>query len=134
MRSFPQAAWAALSPAARAKLFARQGHAFATSAPARVIAPEPNARGVLVDVPRDGASVGEIVMRGNILMDGYYRDAAATNSAFAGGYFHTGDLAVWFPDGSIAIQDRSKDLIISGGENASSLAIELGARRFSFFT
>ncbi|THH20011.1 hypothetical protein EW146_g1276 [Bondarzewia mesenterica] len=80
--------------------------------------------GTLVDVPKDGKTVGEIVMRGNIVMHGYFNDAEATSLAFEGGWFHSGDLAVWREDGSIAIQDRSKDIIISGGENASSLAIE----------
>jgi len=77
-----------------------------------------------VDVPRDGKTVGEIVVRGNIVMQGYFRDPDATACAFDGGHFHSGDLAVWYPDGSVQIQDRAKDIIISGGENASSLAIE----------
>jgi acyl-CoA synthetase (AMP-forming)/AMP-acid ligase II len=69
-----------------------------------------------VDVPRDGKTTGEIVTRGNIVMHGYFQDPDATARAFEGGYFHSGDLAVWHPDGSVHIQDRSKDLIISGGE------------------
>ncbi|KAI0029620.1 acetyl-CoA synthetase-like protein [Vararia minispora EC-137] len=123
VRNYPQSAWSSLSIEERAKFFARQGHAFATSAPVRVVVP--GGSGPLVDVPKDGKTVGEIAMRGNILMEGYYNDPEATARAFEGGYFHTGDLAVWYPDGSISIQDRSKDLIISGGENASTLAIEL---------
>jgi acyl-CoA synthetase (AMP-forming)/AMP-acid ligase II len=70
----------------------------------------------LVDVPNDGKTVGEIVMRGNIAMREYFRDPEATKKAFEGGYFHSGDLAVVHPDGYVAIQDRSKDIIISGGE------------------
>lgn len=78
----------------------------------------------IIDVPRDGKTVGEIVTRGNLVMKEYFRDPEATRKAFRGGYFHSGDLAVMHPDGSIAVVDRSKDIIISGGENASSLAIE----------
>ena len=92
-----------------------------TSHPARVVRlptelPAGAPPDALVDVPRDGKTLGEIVMRGNIVMHGYFADADATARAFAGGWFHSGDLAVWHPDGSIAIQDRSKDIIISGGE------------------
>ena len=70
--------------------------------------------------------MGEIVFRGNIVMKEYFKDPEATRKAFRGGHFNSGDLAVWHPDGYIAIMDRSKDIIISGGENASSLAIEQG--------
>ncbi|KAI0001859.1 acetyl-CoA synthetase-like protein [Russula vinacea] len=123
-RNYPQPSWDTLPSTDRAKLAARQGHAFATSFPLRVIHPT-NAPGEeLVDVPRDGQTVGEIVVRGNIVMQGYFQDPDATARAFDGGYFHSGDLAVWHPDGSVQIQDRMKDIIISGGENASSLAIE----------
>ena len=76
------------------------------------------------DVAADGTAMGEIMLAGNTLMAGYYRDADATEKAFAGGWFHTGDLAVRHPDGAIEIKDRSKDVIISGGENMSSLEIE----------
>ncbi|KAG1757416.1 hypothetical protein EDB19DRAFT_1900942 [Suillus lakei] len=79
----------------------------------------------LRDVPKDGRTVGEVLMRGNIVMKEYFRDPEATRKAFQGGHFHSGDLAVWHPDGVIQVVDRSKDLIISGGENASSLTIEL---------
>lgn len=75
---------------------------------------EPDSQGRLVEVARDGKELGEIVVRGNIVMKEYYGDAEATKKAFAGGYYHTGDLAVIFPDGTVSIQDRSKDLIISG--------------------
>jgi fatty-acyl-CoA synthase len=68
--------------------------------------------------------MGEVMMRGNVVMKGYLKDAAATQSAFAGGWFHTGDLAVKYPDGYIQLKDRSKDIIISGGENISSIEVE----------
>ena len=116
-RNYPQPSWFALPLSERAKLSARQGHAFATSSPARVVYPTTESPGdKLVDVPRDGKTVGEIVTRGNIVMRGYFQDPEATARAFEGGYFHSGDLAVWHPDGSVQIQDRSKDIIISGGE------------------
>jgi len=123
-RNYPQPSWNALPSSERAKLTARQGHAFATSFPLRVIRPTENPGEELVDVPRDGKTVGEIILRGNIVMQGYFQDPEATARAFDGGYFHSGDLAVWHPDGSAQILDRIKDIIISGGENASSLAIE----------
>ncbi|MGH9638765.1 MAG: AMP-binding enzyme, partial [Bryobacteraceae bacterium] len=76
------------------------------------------------DAPRDGATVGEIVAMGDNVMDGYYGDKAATVAAMSGPWLHTGDLAVWNPNGSIRFVDRSKDLIISGGENISSIEVE----------
>ena len=75
-------------------------------------------------VPKDGKTMGEIMIRGNIVMKGYYKDKEATDKSMAGGWFHSGDLAVTHPDGYIKIQDRSKDIIISGGENISSIEIE----------
>jgi fatty-acyl-CoA synthase len=78
----------------------------------------------LTPVPRDAATMGEIMLRGNTVMAGYLKNPAATDEAFAGGWFHTGDLAVWHPDGYVEIKDRSKDIIISGGENISSLEVE----------
>jgi fatty-acyl-CoA synthase len=75
-------------------------------------------------VPRDGATQGEIMIRGNSVMKGYLKNPAATQEAFAGGYFHSGDLAVQHPDGYIQIADRAKDIIISGGENISSVEVE----------
>jgi len=78
----------------------------------------------LVDVPRDGATVGEIVVRGNVVMEGYFRDPEATARAFQGGWFHSGDAAVVHPDGYMEIRDRLKDVIISGGENISSIEVE----------
>ncbi|KAF9535875.1 hypothetical protein CPB83DRAFT_842498 [Crepidotus variabilis] len=124
-RNFEQESWSNLSLQERARLMARQGHAFATAEEVRVVhATEGDGDEPLRDVPRDGKTVGEIVTRGNIVMKEYFRDPEATRKAFAGGSFHSGDLAVWHPDGAVAIMDRSKDIIISGGENASSLAIE----------
>src|SRR3546814_13151545 len=77
--------------------------------------------GTMVPVPRDGATMGELMLRGNTVMKGYLKNPAATEEAFRGGWFHTGDLAVRHPDGSIEVKDRSKDIIHSGGENLSSL-------------
>ncbi|KAJ3895067.1 hypothetical protein GG344DRAFT_39686 [Lentinula edodes] len=126
-RNYPQESWSSLSLEERSKLMARQGHPFVTAGGMRVVyraeeSPDPN--GELVDVPKDGKTMGEIVTRGNIVMKEYFNDVEATNKAFRGGYFGSGDLAVMHPDGSASILDRSKDIIISGGENASSLAIE----------
>ncbi|EIN13490.1 acetyl-CoA synthetase-like protein [Punctularia strigosozonata HHB-11173 SS5] len=126
-RNYFQPEWAALSLEDRAKFMARQGHQFATALEVRVVYPPAEGSSLddaLVDVPKDGKTVGEIVTRGNITMKEYFRDPEATRKAFRGGCFNSGDLAVMHPDGSIAILDRSKDIIISGGENASSLAIE----------
>jgi len=75
-------------------------------------------------VPKDGKSMGEIMIRGNVVMKGYFKDKEATEKSMANGWFHSGDLAVMYPDGYIKIQDRSKDIIISGGENISSIEIE----------
>jgi len=76
------------------------------------------------DIPQDATTMGEVVMRGNNVMSGYFADEAATAKAFAGGWFHSGDLAVWHPDGNIELRDRGKDIIISGGENISSIEVE----------
>lgn len=105
--------WDALPPHEKYANMARQGHGFLTSLPARVIKPD-QPEGVIIDVARDGREIGEIVFSGNICCKGYYRDPEATRKLFAGGVLHTGDLAVWHPDGSIQIQDRAKDIIISG--------------------
>lgn len=102
----------------RAAHKARQGVELLTSGHLRVI-DEAGA-----DVPRDGETVGEIVVRGNVVMEGYYRDPEATARAFEGGWFHTGDAAVVDPDGYMLIRDRLKDVIISGGENISSVEVE----------
>ncbi|KAG8896804.1 hypothetical protein FRC01_011615, partial [Tulasnella sp. 417] len=126
-RSYPHPYWSTVSLEERAKLFARQGHSFATADEVRVvyqIPPDHTGPVELVDVPADGKTLGEIVTRGNIVMKEYFRDPEATAKAFRGGYFASGDLAVRHLDRSVAILDRSKDLLISGGENASTLAIE----------
>jgi fatty-acyl-CoA synthase len=80
--------------------------------------------GDMNDVPADGATMGEIVMRGNNVMKGYYEDAAGTEKAFAGGWFHSGDLGVMHPDGYVELRDRAKDVVISGGENISTVEVE----------
>ena len=97
---------------------ARQGVELITSGELRVVDDEGR------DVPRDGATVGEIVVRGNVVMKGYYNDPEATAQALRGGYFHSGDAAVVHPDGYVEIRDRLKDVIISGGENISSVEVE----------
>jgi fatty-acyl-CoA synthase len=103
----------------RARLNARQGVRYHLQRAARVIDPQ-----TMKPVPMDGETMGEIMFRGNIMMKGYLKNAAATEEAFAGGWFHTGDLAVQYPDGYMKIKDRSKDIIISGGENISSIEVE----------
>lgn len=78
----------------------------------------------MADVPADGKTMGEIVMRGNTVMAGYYLDPEATAAAFRGGWFHSGDLGVRYPDGYIELRDRAKDIVISGGENISTVEVE----------
>jgi len=107
-----------LSAGERAVIKARQGVELITSGELRVVDEE------MRDVPRDGATVGEIVVRGNVVMKGYYNDPEATAQALRGGYFHSGDAAVVHPDGYVDIRDRLKDVIISGGENISSVEVE----------
>ena len=111
--------WSALPPAERTRLMARQGHAMHLVEEAFVGDPESGA-----PVPADGGTVGEILLRGNTVMKGYLKNPAATAEAFRGGAFHTGDLAVRHADGAVEVRDRSKDIIISGGENISSLEVE----------
>jgi fatty-acyl-CoA synthase len=113
-----QEAWRELPVDQRARYLARQGQAYPSSDLVRVV------DGQMTDVPRDGTTMGEVVMRGNNVMSGYFSDEAATGKAFAGGWFHSGDLAVWHPDGNIELRDRGKDIIISGGENISSIEVE----------
>ena len=107
-----------LSPSERAVIKARQGVELLTSGDLRVVDEEGN------DVPRDGVTVGEIIVRGNVVMKGYYNDPDASAQALRGGYFHSGDAAVMHPDGYVDIRDRLKDVIISGGENISSVEVE----------
>jgi fatty-acyl-CoA synthase len=115
----PMADWQRLPEAERYALMARQG------------IPNPVIEGMMVADPktskpvaRDGATMGELMLAGNTLMKGYLKNEAATEEAFAGGFYHSGDLAVWHADGSMEVKDRSKDIIISGGENISSLEVE----------
>ena len=103
----------------RAALKARQGVRYPVLDGLMVADPQS-----LEPVPRDGQTMGEIFMRGNVVMKGYLKNAKATHEAFAGGWFHTGDLGVAHPDGYIEIKDRSKDIIISGGENISTIEVE----------
>ncbi len=112
-------AWAALPVGERARLNGRQGVRYTMQEGMRVMDPA-----TMTEVPADGATMGEIMFRGNVTMKGYLRNPQATREAFAGGWFHTGDLAVRHPDGYVKIRDRSKDIIISGGENVSSLEVE----------
>ena len=102
----------------RAKLLARQGQAYPSADLVRVVEED------MRDIPQDAEAMGEVVMRGNNVMSGYFADEAATDKAFRGGWFHSGDLAAWHPDGNIELRDRSKDIIISGGENISSIEVE----------
>jgi fatty-acyl-CoA synthase len=111
--------WQALPLAERARLNARQGVAGPMQEAMTVLDPDTMER-----VPADGESIGEIMFRGNIIMNGYLKNPSATEEAFAGGWLHTGDLAVIEPDGYVRITDRSKDVIISGGENISSIEVE----------
>jgi len=114
-----QEEWAAMDLPSRAERNGRQGVAAPMQEEMVVLDPE-----TMRPVPWDGETMGEIMFRGNITMKGYLKNPAATEKAFAGGYFHTGDLAVTQPDGYIKIRDRAKDIIISGGENISSVEVE----------
>lgn len=114
-----QPAWDTLSPRERAAKIARQGVRYPTMAELCVADPK-----TLEPVPADGQTMGEILLRGNTVMKGYLKNPSATAEAFAGGWYHTGDLAVVHPDGYVEVKDRSKDIIISGGENISSLEVE----------
>jgi len=113
------AAWDALDIGARTERNGRQGVRYTVEEGMTVMDPE-----TMTPVPRDGETMGEIMFRGNITMKGYLKNPKATADAFAGGWFHSGDLAVMQPDGYVKIKDRSKDVIISGGENISSLEVE----------
>jgi|TARA_B000000557_G_scaffold47116_1_gene35703 fatty-acyl-CoA synthase len=111
--------WNNLSNSEKADLNARQGVRYPNLEEAIVADPETN-----TPVPRDGKTMGEILMRGNVVMKGYYKNKEATETSMRNGWFHSGDLAVVYPDGYIQIKDRSKDIIISGGENISSVEVE----------
>jgi len=112
-------AWGALPVAERARLKARQGVRYHVEEGLMVADPQ-----TLAPVPADGVTMGEVFLRGNVVMKGYLKNPAATEAAFAGGWFHTGDLGVRHPDGYIELKDRSKDIIISGGENISTIEVE----------
>jgi fatty-acyl-CoA synthase len=110
--------WDELELKEQGRLLARQGHTYNGADLVRVVDEE------MRDVPRDAETLGEVVMRGNSVMIGYHGQDEKTDEAFRGGWYHSGDLAVWHPDGYVELRDRSKDIIISGGENISSIEIE----------
>ncbi len=114
-----QDAWDDLPIDRQADLNARQGVRYHVLEGLSVMDPE-----TMTAVPADGQAMGEVMFRGNVVMKGYLKDRDATEAAFAGGWFHSGDLGVTHPDGYIQIKDRSKDIIISGGENISSIEVE----------
>jgi fatty-acyl-CoA synthase len=113
-----QPGWETLDLESRARVLSRQGVPHVTATHLRVVDDE------MRDVPADGGTMGEVVMRGNNVMKGYFEDPQATATAFAGGWFHSGDLGVMHPDGYIELRDRKKDIIISGGENISTIEVE----------
>jgi fatty-acyl-CoA synthase len=115
--------WAAEPLAEQVRLNGRQGVRYVLQEGMTVCEPEPQ-HGRLHEVPADGQTLGEIMFRGNIVMKGYLKNPLASDKAFAGGWFHTGDLAVMESDRYVKIKDRSKDVIISGGENISSIEVE----------
>lgn len=110
--------WDTLPQEEQARLLARQGQGYVTAERARVVDPLMN------DVPRDGQTMGEVLMRGNNVAKGYYENPDATAKSFEGGWFHSGDMGVWHPDNYIELRDRAKDVIISGGENISTIEVE----------
>ena len=111
--------WSELEASEQAKLKARQGVVYSVQENMKIIDTKTNK-----DVPKDGSTLGEVLVKGNITMKGYFKNKKATDEAFEGGWFHTGDLGVWHEDGYIQLKDRSKDIIISGGENISSIEVE----------
>ena len=113
-----QDGWDALDVRERSKLLARQGVGMIVTDGVRVVDEQ------MRDVPRDGDTLGEVVMRGNNVMKGYFADPEGTAEAFSGGWFHSGDLGVWHPDGYLELRDRAKDIIVSGGENISTIEVE----------
>ena len=115
--------WEELEMDERARLMARQGQGYCTAELVRVVDENMN------DVQRDGETMGEILMHGNMVAKGYFENEEATEEAFEGGWYHSGDVAVWHPDGHIEIRDRNKDIIISGGENISTIEVEQAVSR-----
>ncbi|MEM7406665.1 MAG: acyl-CoA synthetase [Pseudomonadota bacterium] len=111
--------WDALAPDRQAQLKSRQGVNYHVLEGLTVMDPD-----TMTPVPADGETMGEVMFRGNVVMKGYLKNRAATEEAFAGGWFHSGDLGVMHPDGYVQLKDRSKDIIISGGENISSIEVE----------
>jgi acyl-CoA synthetase (AMP-forming)/AMP-acid ligase II len=112
-KGYPMPDWNALPAQEKYAKMARQGHGFVTSLPIRVVKTD-LPKGTIIDVAKDGKEIGEIVFLGNICAKGYFKNEKATRELFAGGVLHSGDLAVWHPDGSAQILDRAKDIIISG--------------------
>ncbi len=112
-------AWNSLDATSKATRKARQGVRYHALDALSVMDPE-----TMEQVPADGQALGEVMFRGNIVMKGYLKNPGATKEAFAGGWFHSGDLGVMHPDGYLQLKDRSKDIIISGGENISSIEVE----------
>jgi fatty-acyl-CoA synthase len=110
--------WEELEMEERARLMSRQGQGYTTADLVRVV--DEN----MQDVERDGETMGEIVMHGNMVAKGYFENEEATEEAFEGGWYHSGDVAVWHPDGYVEIRDRNKDIIVSGGENISTIEVE----------
>jgi fatty-acyl-CoA synthase len=113
-----QRPWNGLTPEERARLQARQGVPYVTAEQVRI------GDELMHDVPADGETMGEVVMRGNNVMKGYYEQPDATAEAFQGGWFHSGDLAVMHRDGYFELRDRKTDIIISGGENISTIEVQ----------
>ena len=113
-----QPQWNELELEEQARLLSRQGHTYNGADLVRVVDDD------MTDVPRDGKTVGEVVMRGNSVMIRYHGNDEKTEEAFHGGWYHSGDLGVWHPDGYVELRDRSKDIIISGGENISSIEVQ----------
>ncbi|WP_018024576.1 AMP-binding protein [Corynebacterium ulceribovis] len=120
----PKPDWHDMTIRRRAVLKARQGVAMLTNEDVRIVQLTDDDDDSLVDVPADGKTMGEIVLTGNGVMQGYYRNPEATEVAFRGGWFHTGDLGVMHPDGYIQLLDRAKDIVVSGGENISTVEVE----------
>lgn len=111
--------WSALSAVEQAERKARQGVRYGALESLDVLDPDS-----MIPVARDGETLGEVMMRGNVIMKGYLKNKTSSEKAFVGGWFHTGDLGVMHADGYIQLKDRSKDIIISGGENISSIEVE----------
>ncbi|WP_216693184.1 AMP-binding protein [Dietzia psychralcaliphila] len=120
----PQPVWTDLDPDDRAGLKSRQGVAMIHADTIRVVERTSPGEKHLADVPADGVTMGEVVMTGNGVMKGYFADPEATATAFAGGWFHSGDLGVMHPDGYVQLLDRAKDVVVSGGENISTIEVE----------